>query len=65
MPIDGDEGALYRLDSEEPRQDVSSQHPELAEEMKRLTRGLYESARYITNNNPRLEDEGKVIAKTE
>ena len=64
MPIDAEAGSLHRLDSDEPRRDISRQYPELAEEMKRLTRGLYESARYITNNNPRLDDGGKLIAQT-
>ncbi len=63
MPVTGDKGALYKLDNDDPRQDVSAQHPELAERMKTLTRGLYESARYITNNNPRLEDEAPAVAQ--
>jgi len=63
MPVAGNKGTLHRLDSDDPRQDVSTQHPELAEKMKSLTRGLYESARYITNNNPRLEDEEQAVAQ--
>jgi phosphoglycerol transferase MdoB-like AlkP superfamily enzyme len=55
MPITGGKGSLYRLGSEEPRRDVSKQQPEQAEQMRELTQGLYEAARYITNNNPRLE----------
>lgn len=63
MPVNSNEGSLHRLDSEEPRQDVSSQHPELAEKMKKLSRGLYESARYISNNNPRLKEETPALTQ--
>lgn len=53
MPITAKQGALHRLDSKEPRQDVSSEQPQQAEKMRELTRALYEAARYITNNNPK------------
>lgn len=63
MPVAGGQGSLYQLDSEDPRQDISKQQPELARQMRGLTRGLYESARYITNNNPRLENEQQATAQ--
>ncbi len=63
MPLSGGEGTLHRIASEEPRENVSAQHPALAEQMKTLTRGLYESARYITNNNPRLEGKTPVLSQ--
>ncbi len=53
MQIKAKQGKLYRLDSEEPRNDVSAKHPQQAEKMRELTRALYEAARYITNNNPK------------
>lgn len=54
MPVDGKTGQLYRLDNELPRKDVSAEHPELAERMQRMTRALYETARYVSKNNPKL-----------
>jgi hypothetical protein len=53
MPINAKQGTLHRLDSDEPRNDVSAEHPKQAEKMRELTRALYEAARYITNNNPK------------
>jgi phosphoglycerol transferase MdoB-like AlkP superfamily enzyme len=65
MPVTGGKGSLHRLDSEEPRRDVSQQHREEAERMRTLTRGLYEAARYITNNNPRLKGERPTVAQAD
>ena len=53
MPISAKKGKLYRLDSDDPRQDVSAEQPQQAEKMHELTRALYEAARYITNHNPK------------
>jgi phosphoglycerol transferase MdoB-like AlkP superfamily enzyme len=63
MPVAGGKGSLHRLDAKEPRRNVSKEHPALTKRMRKLTRGLYEAARYITNNNPRLEGEEATIAR--
>jgi len=63
MPVTGGKGSLHRLNNDEPRQDMSKQQPAVAKRMRELTRGLYESARYITNNNPRLEDEEQAVTR--
>jgi phosphoglycerol transferase MdoB-like AlkP superfamily enzyme len=47
---------LHRIHSDEPRENLIELYPQRASEMEALTRGLYESARYISNNNPRLEN---------
>jgi phosphoglycerol transferase MdoB-like AlkP superfamily enzyme len=63
MPLNGNgKGeSLHRLHSDEPRMNLIEQYPQQARQMERLTRGLYESARYISNNNPRLE-RGSLLA---
>ncbi|WP_428634806.1 hypothetical protein, partial [Sedimenticola sp.] len=53
MPVTAKQGTLHRLNSDEPRQDVSTEQPQQAEKMRELTRALYEAARYISNNNPK------------
>jgi phosphoglycerol transferase MdoB-like AlkP superfamily enzyme len=63
MPLDGKGGNLYRLANEDPREDISAEMPEQAKRMRHLTRGLYETARYITNNNPRLNSK-QTVAQT-
>jgi len=63
MPVRGGKGSLHRLYEGEPRKDLSKELPEVAKRMRELTRGLYETARYVTNNNPRLEDEQKAVTQ--
>ncbi len=53
MPVTAKQGTLHRLNSDEPRQDVSAEQPQQAEKMRELTRALYEAARYISNHNPK------------
>jgi phosphoglycerol transferase MdoB-like AlkP superfamily enzyme len=54
MPLQGNGKSLHRIYSDEPRQNLIGLYPEQAQQMETLTRGLYESARYISNNNPRI-----------
>lgn len=44
---------LYRYLSDNPEADVSAQFPQQRERMEHLTRGLYETARYMLYNNRR------------
>jgi phosphoglycerol transferase MdoB-like AlkP superfamily enzyme len=55
MPLQGGGKSLHRIHSDEPRQNLLEHYPQQAEQLERLTRGLYESARYISNNNPHIE----------
>ncbi len=57
MPLHGKgAGQLHPLYSDEPRLDVSKQYPQRAQKMEALTQAIYEGARYISNNNPRIEN---------
>ncbi len=56
MPLQGEGKQLHRIHSDEPRQNLIEQYPQQAQQMEALTRGLYESARYISSNNPRIEN---------
>jgi phosphoglycerol transferase MdoB-like AlkP superfamily enzyme len=47
MNSDGSGKRLHRLDSGDPRENVSAQFPDTALEMERLCRGLYETSRYM------------------
>lgn len=44
---------LFRLDSDDPRTDLAGQHSDQLPWMRDLALGLYETARYMINNNPR------------
>lgn len=55
---------LHRLHSDQPLENLLAQYPERAARMEALTRGLYESARYISNNNPHLENASQLAAGT-
>lgn len=47
---------LYRYRSSEPERDVQDAYPERAREMAHLTRGLFETARYMLFNNSRRSE---------
>lgn len=49
----GANSELFQLGTDTPRENVIAQHPELAEKMRRLTLGIYETAKYVVNNNSR------------
>ncbi|MEE8104999.1 MAG: LTA synthase family protein [Planctomycetota bacterium] len=49
--IDGSNGRLYRYAAEKPREDVSDQHPELAQRLTRLGLGIYETSKYLQYHN--------------
>lgn len=53
--LDGGTQSLHRLYAEDSRPNLVDQYPETAAKMRNLTRGLYESTRYIVNNNPKLD----------
>ncbi|MCW8917858.1 MAG: LTA synthase family protein [Gammaproteobacteria bacterium] len=61
MPLQGSGKSLHRIHSDEPRQNLLDHYPQQAERLERLTRGLYESARYISNNNPHIA-RGEAVA---
>jgi phosphoglycerol transferase MdoB-like AlkP superfamily enzyme len=51
MNFDGSDARLHRLDSETPRKDVSTQHPELARKMAEYTAALRDTILYMRENN--------------
>ncbi len=51
MLADGTRGGLYDIRSETPRDDLSSQYPELREKLQALTLGYYKSAQYMLHHN--------------
>lgn len=53
MNHDGSEASLHAMDSPTPREDVSAQHPETFETLRTLTRGAYETSRYMLYDNVR------------
>ncbi|MGQ9424790.1 LTA synthase family protein [Gilvimarinus sp. F26214L] len=55
MNYDGSEPSLHAMDSAEPSEDVSAQHPETFEYLRNLTRGTYETSRYMLYGNVRGE----------
>ena len=46
---------LYKIDSKDPMTDHSKEHPELFNEMKTLTHGIFETAKYIPYFNKRQD----------
>ncbi len=48
---DGTHGGLYAIRSDTPREDLSSQHPELAKKIKSLTFAYYKTAQYMLHHN--------------
>lgn len=53
MNHDGSDASLHAMDSPTPRKDISSQHPEEFRKLRQLTRGAYETARYMLYDNVR------------
>lgn len=51
MRADGSDRKLFRLGTDNPREDFSKQYPEKAAEMERLTVGIHETAKYVMNHN--------------
>lgn len=43
--------SLFKLDSQTPTENLTSQYPELAKEMQQLAQAYYESIRYVRHNN--------------
>ncbi|GAB6060117.1 LTA synthase family protein [Desulfonatronum parangueonense] len=52
MNLDDSGQGLYRIHADDSRPDLSHRYPDQALRMRELTRGLYESTRYIVNHNP-------------
>lgn len=50
---DGSSKVLHKIDSESPRENVMPQHADVAAEMERMSRGIYESTRYMRYHNAR------------
>ncbi|WP_455205813.1 LTA synthase family protein [Kaarinaea lacus] len=53
MYEDGSSKVLHKIDSESPRENVMPQHADVAAEMERISRGIYESTRYMRYHNAR------------
>jgi hypothetical protein len=51
MRFDGSDPRLHRLDSETPRNDVSTDHPELARQMADYTAAMRDTIQYMRENN--------------
>ena len=51
MNFDGSNQRLYELDTETPRNDVSSEHPKMLQKMSELNKAFNVTARYIRENN--------------
>lgn len=55
IPYGGGRGTLVKHVDGQDNINVKDQYPEKYKEMEALTKGLYESARYLLNNNPRMD----------
>jgi phosphoglycerol transferase MdoB-like AlkP superfamily enzyme len=55
MQYDGNEPTMHKLDSGTPLEDVSGRYPEEFERLKKLTRGTYESSRFMFYDNVQKE----------
>jgi phosphoglycerol transferase MdoB-like AlkP superfamily enzyme len=51
MHFDGSDIRLHRLDSENPREDVSAQHPEIAKTLAEYTSAMRDTIQYMRENN--------------
>lgn len=54
--LDGDMRFLHQVYAEDSTPNLVEHYPEVGIRMQSLTRGLYESTRYIVNNNPKIVD---------
>ena len=52
MHLDGAGQSLHLIHAEDSRPNLMDQHPETTAGMRDLTRGLYETTRYMMNHNP-------------
>ncbi len=52
MRENGAEKQLFKLGTDNPRENYLDQQPELAKRMEAIAYGYYHSARYVMNNNP-------------
>ncbi len=59
MTKDGTQKALYKLDSENPRENLINIYPDRADSMENLCRALYETARYMRFNNKLNQNSSK------
>jgi len=59
IKANGSNAHLFRRGNDDPRADFADEHPEQAAMMRELTLGIYESARYVLNNNKRLAHEAE------
>ncbi len=62
MPLKGSNKSLHRLHSETPRENLITEYPQQAQQLEQLTRSLYEGARYLSNNNPHIENASELAA---
>jgi len=62
LSLQSGERQLQRIHGDEPRKNLIAQDPQRAERMEALTRALYESARYLSNNNPHIENAAALAA---
>ncbi|MDH5785827.1 MAG: LTA synthase family protein [Chromatiales bacterium] len=53
---------LHHILGAEPRDNLIEKYPQRANEMETLTRALYESARYLSNNNPHITSRSTLAA---
>ena len=55
MRANGSDKNLFKLNTDNPRENFVEKMPELAAEMEQMASGYYETARYIMNNNAPLK----------
>ncbi len=65
MQSDGRNPKLHKLYSDDPTADHSAEHPDKAEKLTRLARGLYESSHYLHYDNVRASEQGSQRAAAE
>jgi len=53
MNHDGSDASLHAMDSANPKEDISARHPEVFAKLRKLTRGAYETSRYMLYDNVR------------
>lgn len=56
MLADGSRQQLHRIGDDDPRDNVIAQHPEIAAQMERMTRGYHETAKYLLYHNKAVMD---------
>lgn len=53
MNHDGTDATLHKMDSMQPREDVANEYPDVFKDLSELTRGTYETSRYMLYHNVR------------